>query len=198
VSFSCSLSMILPTLEVVTRLRAHSHRQVNLPIVTSVVFNINTDDYFCKIALKYFRTHGAFPVFRYSMNETRCGSQHRSQGEKEVRRMHCRTRQHLECSTTYRIKISVGVIMGFGFMARMVMVVRPVVARVLMVVCLGGTTVRVFMEMFVQVLMGMSMGVLMAVHLAVMGMFVGVRMSVVMSVQMLVFVLSFHDKSSLS
>ena len=115
-----------------------------------------------------------------------------------MRRMHCRTRLHLECSTTYRIKISVGVIMGFGFMARMVMAVRPVVTRVLMVVCLGSTAMGVLMEMFVQVLMGMSMGVFMAVYPAVMGMFVGVRMSVVMSVQMLVFVLSFHDKSSLS
>ncbi len=75
-------------------------------------------------------------------------------------------------------------------MARMVMLVRPVVTRVLMVVCLGSTAVGVLMEMFVQVLM--------AVHLAVMGMFVGVRMSVAMSVQMLVFVLSFHDKISLS
>ncbi len=115
-----------------------------------------------------------------------------------MRRMHCRTRLLLECSTTYTIEISMSVIVGFRFMPRMVMVVSSVVTRVLMVVCLGSTAMGVLMEMFVQVLVAVSMGVFMAVRLAVMGMFVGVRMSVVMSVQMLVFVLSFHDKSSLS
>ncbi len=90
------------------------------------------------------------------------------------------------------------VIVGFRFMAGMVMVMRPVVTRVLMAVGLSGPAMGVLMEMFVQVLMAVSMGVLMAVHLAVMGMFVGVRMRVVMRVQMLVFVLSFHNKSSLS
>ena len=52
-----------------------------------------------------------------------------------------------------------GVIMGFGFMARMVMVMRAVVARVVMIVRLGSTTMGVLMEMFVQVFMSMSMGV---------------------------------------
>ncbi len=69
-----------------------------------------------------------------------------------MRRTHCRTRLLLECSTIYRVKISVGVNMGFRFMARMVVVVRPVVTRVIM-----------------------------AVHLSVMGMFVGVPMGVVMA-----------------
>jgi hypothetical protein len=110
-----------------------------------------------------------------------------------VRRVHYCIRLLLVNSTTYRIKISVGVIMGYRFMAGMVMVMRPVVTRVIMVVYLGGSAVGVLMEMFVQVLVGMAMGMLMAVHLAVMGMFVGVRMSVVMRVQMLVFVLSFHN-----
>ena len=113
-----------------------------------------------------------------------------------MRRMHCRTRQLLKCSTAYRIEISVSMIMGFRFMARMVMVMSPVVARVVMVVRLGSAAMGVLMEMFVQVFMAMSMGVLVAVYLAVMRMFVRVRMSVVMRVQMLVFVFSFHDKSS--
>ncbi len=99
-----------------------------------------------------------------------------------MRRVHCCIRLLLVNSITYRIKISVGVIMGYRFMAGMVMVMRPVVARVIMVVYLGGPAVGVLMEMFVQVLVGMAMGMLMAVHLAVMGMFVGVRMSVVMRV----------------
>ena len=110
-----------------------------------------------------------------------------------MRRAHCCIRLLLVNSTTYKVKISVGVIMGFRFMAGMVMVMRPVVARVLMVVRLGEPAMGVFMEMFVQVLVGVGMGMLMAVRLAVMGMFVGVRMSVVMRVQMLVFVLSFHN-----
>gem|GEM_PF-6353479 len=98
-----------------------------------------------------------------------------------MRRMHCRTRLLWGCSTTYRIELSAGANMGSRFMAGMVMVMRAVVARVVMVVCVGSTAMGVLMEMFVQVLM------------AIMGMFVGVRMSVVMSVQMLVFVLSFHN-----
>jgi hypothetical protein len=85
--------------------------------------------------------------------------------------MHCRTRLLLECSTTYRIDISVGVNMGFRFMVRMVMVVG-LIARVVMVVCVGSTAMGVIMEMFVRVLMPMSMGVLMAVYTTVMGMFV--------------------------
>jgi len=107
--------------------------------------------------------------------------------------VHRCTRLLLVNSTTYGIKISVGVIMGFRFMAGMVMVMRPVVTRVLMVVRLGEPAMGVLMEMFVHVLVGMGMGMLMAVRLAVMGMFVGVRMSMVMRVQMLVFVLSFHN-----
>ncbi len=83
--------------------------------------------------------------------------------------------------------------MGFRFMARMVMVMGAVVARVVMVVYLGSPAMGVFMEMFVRVLVGVAMGMFMAVRLAVMGMFVGVRMSVVMRMQMLVFVLSFHN-----
>jgi hypothetical protein len=101
-------------------------------------------------------------------------------------------------SASYRIKISVGVSMGFRFMAWMVMVMGSVVTRVVMVVYLGSPAVGVLVQMFVQVLMGVNMGVLMAVHFAVMGMFVGVRMNVVMRMQMLVFVLSFHNYSSLS
>jgi len=116
-----------------------------------------------------------------------------SSGKKAARRVHCCIRLLLVNSTTYGVKISVGVIMGFRFMAGMVMVMRPVVTRVLMVVCLGGPGMGVLMEMFVQVFVGMAMGMLMAVHFAVMGMFVGVRMSVVMRMQMLVFVLSFHN-----
>ena len=117
----------------------------------------------------------------------------RRPGKKAARRVHRCTRLLLVNSTTYGIKISVGVIMGFRFMAGMVMVMRPVVTRVLMVVRLGEPAMGVLMEMFVHVLVGMGMGMLMAVRLAVMGMFVGVRMSMVMRVQMLVFVLSFHN-----
>ncbi len=80
--------------------------------------------------------------------------------------------------------------MGFRFMARMVMVMKAVVARMVMIVCVGCTAMGVLMEMFVQVLV--------AVCTPVMRMFVGVRMTMVVSVQMLVFVLSFHNKSSLS
>ena len=110
-----------------------------------------------------------------------------------MRRMHCRTRPLLERSTTHRIEISVGVNMGFRFMTRMVMVVKAVVARVVMVVGLGSTSMGVLVEMFVQVLVPVSMNMLVAVRLAVMGMFVRMRMSVVMRMQMLVFVLSFHN-----
>ena len=110
-----------------------------------------------------------------------------------VRRVPYCIRLLLECSTTYRIEISVTVIMGYSFMAGMLMVMRPVVTRVIMVVYLWGPAMGVLMEMFVQVLVGMAMGMLMAVHLAVMGMFVGVLMRVVMRMQMLVFVLSFHN-----
>lgn len=91
-----------------------------------------------------------------------------------------------------------GVIMGFRFMAGMVMVMRAMVASMVMVVYVGNSSVGVLVEMFVQVLVSMIVGVLMAVRLTVMGMFVRVRMSVVMPVQMLVFVLSFHNESSLS
>jgi len=87
----------------------------------------------------------------------------------------------------------VGVIVGFCFMARMVMVMRAVVASVIMVVYLRSPAMGVLMEMFVQVLVGMPMGMLMAVDLAVMGMFVGVCMRVIMRMQMFVFVLSFHN-----
>ena len=110
-----------------------------------------------------------------------------------VRRVHCCPHLLLVNSITYRIKISVDVIMGLRFMVRMVMVMRAVIARVIMVVCLGSPPMGVLMEMFVQVLVGMAMGMLMAVHLAVMGMFMGVPMRVVMGMQMLVFVLSFHN-----
>ena len=110
-----------------------------------------------------------------------------------VRRVHCCIRLLLVNSTTYRVKISVGVIMGFRFVAGMVMVMKAVVGRVIMVVHLGSPAMGVLMEMFVQVLVAMAMGMLMVVHLAVMGMFVGVRMGVVMRMQMLVFVLSFHN-----
>jgi hypothetical protein len=112
---------------------------------------------------------------------------------KTARRVCCHTRLLLVSSTTYRTKISVGVIVGFRLMAGVVMVMSAVVACVVMVVHLGSFPMGVFVEMFVQVLVGMAMGVLMAVHLAVMGMFVGVRMIVVMRVQVLVFVLSFHN-----
>jgi hypothetical protein len=87
----------------------------------------------------------------------------------------------------------VDVIMGLRFMVRMVMVMRAVIARVIMVVCLGSPPMGVLMEMFVQVLVPVSMNMLVAVRLAVMGMFVRMRMSVVMRMQMLVFVLSFHN-----
>jgi hypothetical protein len=107
--------------------------------------------------------------------------------------MHCCTRFLLVNSTTHRIKISVGVIMEFRFVAWMVMVMRAVVTRMVMVVHLGSPAMGVFMQMFVQVLVGMLMSMLMAVCLAVMRMFVGVRMAVVMPMQMLVFVLSFHN-----
>ena len=91
-----------------------------------------------------------------------------------------------------------GMSMCFRFMAGMIVVMRAVVARVVMVVQLGNRAMRMLMEMFVQVLVPMNMGMLMAVRLAVMGMFVRVRMSVVMCMQVLVFVLSFHNISSLS
>ena len=54
----------------------------------------------------------------------------------------------------------------------MVMVMRAVVAGVVMVVYLGRSAMRVFMEMLVQVIVCMAMLMLMAVRLAVMGMFV--------------------------
>jgi len=110
--------------------------------------------------------------------------------EKKVRRMHCRIRL---IPVTYRLKISVGMIMGFHFVAGMVMVMRAVVARVVMVVHLGSRAMRVLVEVFVHVLVSMAMSMLMAVRLAVVGMFVRVLMNVVMRMQMLVFVLSFHN-----
>ena len=80
----------------------------------------------------------------------------------------------------------------------MVMIMGAVVARVVMVVHLGRSSMGVLMEMFVQVLVCMRMSMLVTVHLAVVGVFVGVRMSVIMRMQMLVLVLSFHNYSSLS
>jgi hypothetical protein len=88
--------------------------------------------------------------------------------------------------------------MGFRFMARMVMVVRAVGALVLMVVHLGRPAMGVLMEMFVLVLVGMAVSMLMVVRLAVMGMFMRVRMIVVMRMHVFVFVLAFHNLSSLS
>ena len=115
-----------------------------------------------------------------------------------MRRAPCRARPSLANSTVYRIKISVGVLMGFRFMAGMVMVMRAMVPCVFMGVYLKRSIMRVLVEMLVQVLVGMAVAMLMAVHLAVMGMFVGVRMDVVMRMQMPVFVLSFHNYSSFS
>jgi len=67
---------------------------------------------------------------------------------------------------------SVGMRMGFLFVAGMFMIMRAVLARVIVVARLGRPAMRVLMKMFVQVLVRMSMGMLMLVRLAVMGMFV--------------------------
>jgi hypothetical protein len=75
------------------------------------------------------------------------------------------------------MKISVGVNMGLRFMSRMVMIMSPMVPGVVMVVRMGGPTVRVLVEMFVRVLVAMRMAVFMAVGLALVGMLVVVSSS---------------------
>ena len=82
--------------------------------------------------------------------------------------------------------------MGLRLMAGMFMVMGAVVARMVMIVCLGRCAMRVLVNMFMRVLMRMSMRVFVIVRLAVVRMLVRMRMIVVMRMHMLVFVLPFH------
>jgi hypothetical protein len=73
------------------------------------------------------------------------------------------------------------VFMGFGPMARMVVIVGAVVSGVIVVMDFAAGGVAVLMAVFVTVLVVMGMGVFVAVFASIVGMFVGVSMGMLVA-----------------
>jgi hypothetical protein len=84
----------------------------------------------------------------------------------------------------------------FLLMSGMIMIMRPVLARMLMIVHLRFPFVSMFMAMLVRMFMVMRMGMLMAVFLVLVGMLMVVLMRVFVTMLVAVFMFSFHSRSS--
>ena len=85
------------------------------------------------------------------------------------------------------------VIMYLRIMARMWVVVRPVVSVVCVIVYMVILAVFVLMHMLVKMVVGMDMRVFMGVCHIPVGVLMGVLVSVLVSMNMFVFMCSFHD-----
>ena len=83
--------------------------------------------------------------------------------------------------------------MGFFFMIRMLVIMRPVIARMFMAVIILLPFMGVRMTVFMAVFMGMCMLVLMAVLFVTVFMNVFMDMGVFMAMLMLVFMIAFHN-----
>lgn len=91
---------------------------------------------------------------------------------------------------------SMRMLMHLVHMPRMIVIVRPVIAGVVVVVGVRIGPVRMLMLVLVQVLVRMAVGMLVGVGFVPMGMFMGVGVTMLVGVQMLVFVFAFHQPFS--